>query len=225
MRILVVEDDEHVANAVRRGLEAEGYAVDIALDGTNGQWMATENEYDLVILDSLLPGISGESVCRAMRDAEDWTPVLMLTARGGAQWEVGALDAGADDFLSKPFSYQVLLARIRALLRRGRQERPTVLEAGDLRLDPAAHEVWRGKQQVNLTARQFSVLECLMRHAGETLSKTRLKEHVWDWAYEGDLNIIEVYVRQLRLLVDEPYGRESIKTVRGVGYRLDPNGG
>lgn len=225
MRILMVEDDEHVAGAVKRGLEAEGYAVDVALDGTEGHWMATENAYDLIVLDSMLPGMSGEELCRDLRARGDWTPILVLTARTGAAPEVRALDAGADDFLAKPFSYEVLLARIRALLRRGREERPAILEAGDLRLDPASHQVWRGDVAVELTPRQFGLLECLMRHPGEALSKASLKEHLWDFAYEGDLNIVEVYVRQLRQRIDEPFGRCAIHTIRGVGYRLDPAGG
>lgn len=225
MRILMVEDDEHVAAAVRRGLQAEGYAVDVALDGTDGHWMATENAYDLIVLDSMLPGMSGEAICKELRRRQDWTPILMLTARVGSAREVQALDAGADDFLAKPFSYRVLLARIRALLRRGRQERPVVLECGDLRLDPASHEVWRGEVAIDLTPRQFSLLECLMRSPGVALSKTRLKEQLWDFAYEGDLNVIEVHVRALRKRIDEPFARESIVTVRGVGYRLDPGDG
>jgi DNA-binding response OmpR family regulator len=225
VRILMVEDDEHVAAAVKRGLEAEGYAVDVALDGTDGHWMATENAYDLIVLDSMLPGMSGEDICRALRHRRDWTPILMLTARVGSAPEVHALDAGADDFLAKPFSYQVLLARIRALLRRGRLERPVVLESGDLRLDPASHEVWRGEVPIDLTPRQFALLECLMRSPGVALSKARLKEQLWDFAYEGDLNVIEVHVRALRKRIDEPFGCESIVTVRGVGYRLDPVGG
>lgn len=225
MRILMVEDDEHVAAAVKRGLEAEGYAVDAALDGTDGHWMATENAYDLIVLDSMLPGMGGEDLCRALRRARDWTPILMLTARVGSAPEVTALDAGADDFLAKPFSYQVLLARIRALLRRGRQERPVVLESGDLRLDPASHEVWRGGVPIDLTPRQFALLECLMRSPGVALSKVRLKEQLWDFAYDGDLNVIEVHIRALRKRIDEPFCRTSIVTVRGVGYRLDPVGG
>lgn len=224
MRILMVEDDEHVAAAVKRGLEAEGYAVDVALDGTDGHWMATENPYDLIVLDSMLPGMSGEDLCRDLRLRRDWTPILMLTARVGTAPEVHALDAGADDFLAKPFSYQVLLARIRALLRRGRRERPVVLESGDLRLDPASHEVWRGEVPIDLTPRQFALLECLMRSPGVALSKARLKEQLWDFAFEGDLNVIEVHVRALRKRIDEPFGCESIVTVRGVGYRLDPVG-
>ncbi|MGH1562853.1 response regulator transcription factor [Mumia sp. DW29H23] len=224
MRILVVEDDAHVAGAVKRGLEAEGYAVDVAGDGRDGLWLATENEYDVVVLDSMLPLLSGEDLCRTLREREDWTPVVMLTARVGTDVEVTALDSGADDFLAKPFSYQVLLARIRALVRRGGSERPSVLAVGDLTLDPAAHRVRRGEVEIDLTPRQFAVLECLMRHPGEALSKARLRDHVWDFAYEGDLNIVEVYVRQLRQRIDEPFGRETLITVRGVGYRIAADG-
>lgn len=225
MRILVVEDDLAVAAAVRRGLESEGYAVDMAADGEEGLWLAGENDYDAIVLDMMLPKVAGEEVCRRLRLAGNWTPVLMLTARTGVRTEAGALDAGADDFLAKPFAYVVLLARLRALLRRGRHERPTVLVAGDLRLDPASHRVWRGETSVELTPRQFSLLELLMRRAGEVLSKTTILGHVWDFAYDGDPNIVEVYVRQLRKRIDEPFGRTSLQTVRLVGYRLDPEGG
>ena len=225
MRILIVEDDHVVAGAVRRGLEREGFAVDVAADGTEGLWRATETSYDAVVLDIMLPGLSGYEVCARMRAAENWSPVLMLTARDGDVDEARALDTGADDYLSKPFSYVVLLARLRALLRRGQQERPAVLRAGDLRLDPATHRVWRGDTQVELTPRQFSLLEFLMRRRGDVLSKTEILEHVWDFAFDGDPNIVEVYVGQLRRRVDEPFGRSSLRTVRGVGYRLDPDGG
>jgi DNA-binding response OmpR family regulator len=225
MRILVVDDDLHVASAVRRGLEAEGYAVDVALDGTEARWLATENAYDAMVLDVMLPGLNGDALCTRLRESGDWTPILMLTANGGESEEARALDAGADDFLAKPFSYVVLLARLRALLRRGRAERPQVLVAGDLRLDPAEHRVSRGDVPVHLSPRQFSLLEYLMRHAGEVLSKTRILGHVWDFTFDGDPNIVEVYVRQLRLRVDQPFGRAALQTVRGVGYRLDADGG
>ena len=225
MRILVVEDDKLVARAVRRGLEAEGYAVDVALDGTEGAWLAAENEYDALVLDVMLPGIPGDQLCARLREAGDWTPILMLTARSLPEEEARALDAGADDFLAKPFSYVVLVARLRALLRRGRRERPAVLEVGDLRLDPAQHQVWRGHVAVDLTPRQFSLLELLMRRPGEVLSKASILEHVWDFAYEGDPNIVEVYVRQLRQRIDIPFDRASLQTVRLVGYRLDPEAG
>ena len=225
MRILVVDDDAHVAGSVRRGLEGEGYAVDVALDGTEGHWLASENPYDAMVLDSMLPGMSGDELCARLRAAGVWTPILMLTARSGESDEAQALDAGADDFLSKPFSYVVLLARLRALLRRGGVQRPAVLVAGDLTLDPATHRVARGDVEVPLSPRQFSLLEYFLRHAGEVLPKSRLLEHVWDFSFEGDPNIVEVYVHQLRLRVDEPFGRSALQTVRGAGYRLDRDGG
>ena len=225
MRILVVEDDKHVARAVKRGLEAEGYAVDVAFDGSEGLWLATENAYDAMVLDIMLPGVSGYELCSKLRDARDWTPILMLTAKEAEEDEARALDTGADDFLAKPFSYMVLLARLRALLRRGQRERPSLLAAGDLRLDPAEHRVWRGDAVVELTPRQFALLEFLMRRAGEVLSKREILEHVWDFAFEGDPNIVEVYVGQLRQRLDRPFGRCSLQTVRHVGYRLDPQGG
>jgi two-component system OmpR family response regulator len=225
MRILVVEDDKHVARAVKRGLEAEGYAVDVAFDGSEGLWLAVENAYDAMVLDIMLPGIGGYELCSKLREARDWTPILMLTAKDAEEDEAHALDTGADDFLAKPFSYMVLLARLRALLRRGQRERPSMLTAGDLRLDPAEHGVWRGDTKVELTPRQFALLEFLMRRAGEVLSKREILEHVWDFAFEGDPNIVEVYVGQLRQRVDRPFGRRSLQTVRHVGYRLDPEGG
>ena len=225
MRILVVDDDAHVAGSVRRGLEGEGYAVDVAFDGTEGHWLASENPYDAMVLDSMLPGMSGDELCARLRAAGVWTPILMLTARSGESDEAQALDAGADDFLSKPFSYVVLLARLRALLRRGGAERPAVLVAGDLTLDPATHRAARSDVEVPLSPRQFSLLEYFLRHAGEVLPKSRILEHVWDFSFEGDPNIVEVYVRQLRLRVDEPFGRSALQTLRGVGYRLDPDGG
>ena len=225
MRILVVEDDKHVALAVRRGLEGEGYAVDVALTGTDGEWFATENAYDAMVLDVMLPGLPGDELCARLRAAGNWVPILMLTARAGAEQEARALDAGADDFLAKPFSFVVLMARIRALLRRGGGERPAVLTAGDLGLDTAEHRVWRGDVPIVLTPRQFTLLEFHMRRAGEVLPKATILEHVWDFSFEGDPNIVEVYVRQLRQRIDEPFGRAALQTVRLVGYRLDPEGG
>ncbi|MGH3332101.1 MAG: response regulator transcription factor [Nocardioidaceae bacterium] len=225
MRILVVDDDKHVARALKRGMEAEGFAVDVAFDGSEAEWLAGENPYDAIVLDVMLPVVDGLELCRRLREAGDWTPILMLTAKNGIDDETRALDTGADDFLAKPFSYVVLVARLRALLRRGRRSLPTVLEAGDLRLDPASHAAWRGEHPVELTPRQFSLLEFLMRRAGEVLPKRVILEHVWDFAFEGDPNIVEVYVRQLRLRIDEPFGRASLQTVRGAGYRLDPGGG
>jgi len=225
VRILVVEDDKNVARAVRRGLESEGFAVDVAFDGTEGLWLASESAYDAIVLDIMLPGIDGYTVCARLREADNWAPILMLTARDGERDEAAALDTGADDFLAKPFSYVVLVARLRALLRRGGHERPVVLRAGDLALDPAAHRVSRGDDEIALTPRQFSLLEFLMRRTGEVLSKSEILGHVWDFAFEGDPNIVEVYVRQLRQRIDEPFGRRSLQTVRLVGYRLDPDGG
>jgi DNA-binding response OmpR family regulator len=225
MRILVVDDDARVARAVTRGLEAEGFAVDVAADGTEGEWLAGENAYDALVLDVMLPGVDGYELCRRLRRSGNWTPILMLTAKNGADDEVHALDTGADDFLAKPFAFGVLVARIRALLRRHGDERPTVLSVGDLRLDPAAHRVHRGNQLVELTPRQFSLLEFLMRRAGEVLSKRVILEHVWDFAFDGDPNIVEVYVRQLRTRIDIPFDRQSLRTVRGAGYLLDPDGG
>ena len=225
MRILVVEDDVQVARAVCRGLEAEGYAVDVALDGAEGHWLATENDYDALVLDVMLPEITGDRLCARLRHAGNWTPILMLTARSLPEEEARALDAGADDFLAKPFSYLVLVARLRALLRRGGHERPAVLEVGDLRLDPATHQAWRGGREVELTPRQFSLLEFLMRRPGEVISKAQILEHVWDFAFDGDPNIVEVYVRQLRQRIDVPFERHALQTVRLVGYRLDSGGG
>lgn len=220
MRVLVVEDDKQLAAALRRGLEAEGYAVDIALTGTDGEWYASENTYDAMVVDVMLPGLAGDVLCARRRDSGDWTPILMLTARSGPTQEARALDAGADDFLAKPFSFMVLAARLRALLRRGSRERPTVLEVGDLRLDPAVHRVWRGDTAIDLTPRQFSLLEFLMRHPDEVLSKAMILEHVWDFSFDGHPNIVEVYVRQLRQRIDEPFGRSTLRTFRMVGYRL-----
>jgi DNA-binding response OmpR family regulator len=220
VRILVVEDDKQLAAGLRRGLEAEGYAVDVALDGTEGEWFAAENAYDALVVDVMLPGLTGDVLCARRRDAGDWTPILMLTARAGPEQETRALDAGADDFLAKPFSFMVLTARIRALLRRGSAQRPAVLEVGDLRLDPAKHQVWRGDKPVALTPRQFALLEFFMRRPDEVLSKAAILEHVWDFAFDGHPNIVEVYVRQLRQRIDEPFGRSSLQTVRLVGYRL-----
>jgi DNA-binding response OmpR family regulator len=222
MRVLVVEDDKRLAGSVKRGLEAEGYAVDVALDGTDGKWLATEQDYDAIVLDIMLPGLNGYRVCEELREAGNWTPILMLTAKRGEYDEAEALDTGADDFLSKPFSFVVLLARLRALLRRGTRERPAVLHVGDLRVDPAARRVWRGEQEVLLTTREFAVLEYLVRHAGAVVQKGRLLEHVWDFDFEGDPNIVEVYVGRLRRKIDEPFGVSTIETVRGAGYRMDP---
>jgi DNA-binding response OmpR family regulator len=227
MRILVVEDEVRLAEAVRRGLEAEGFAVDVAHDGNDGLWRARvgKGTYDAIILDIMLPGMNGFRVCSAIREQEDWTPILMLTAKDGELDEAEALDTGADDFLHKPFSYVVLLARLRALLRRGAPERPTQLSAGDLRLDPAEHRCWRGDTELVLTAREFSLLELLMRRTGQVQSKSQILDHVWDPAFDGDANIVEVYIGYLRRKIDVPFGRKAIETLRGAGYRLAANGG
>jgi DNA-binding response OmpR family regulator len=225
VRILVVDDDSSLMRALKRGLEAEGFAVDVALDGQEGLWRAGETRYDAIVLDVMLPVINGYALCARLREQGNWAPILMLTAKDGELDEAEALDTGADDFLSKPFSYVVLIARLRALLRRGRHERPAVLRAGDLRLDPAAHRAWRGQAPVELTPRQFALLEFLMRRPGEVLSKTEILSHVWDFAFDGAPNIVEVYISQLRQRIDEPFGRHALQTVRLVGYRLDPQGG
>jgi DNA-binding response OmpR family regulator len=225
VRVLVVDDDRRLVRALKRGLEGEGFAVDVAFDGDEGLWHAKEHNYDALVLDVMLPGMSGLDLCARLRDAGNWAPILMLTARGGEHDEAHALDTGADDFLAKPFSYVVLVARLRALLRRGRAERPATLLVGDLSLDPAGHRVLRGDTEVELTPRQFSLLEFLMRRAGEVVPKATILEHVWDFAYDGDPNIVEVYVGQLRRRIDDPFDRASLQTVRGVGYRLDADGG
>ena len=225
MRVLVVEDEARLADGLRVGLEAEGFAVDVALNGTEGLWMARENAYDAIVLDIMLPGTNGYRVCASLRAGGVWTPILMLTAKEGEWDEVEALDTGADDYLTKPFSYAVLVARLRALLRRGSGARPTVLEAGDLRLDPAARRAWRADVEVDLTAREMSLLEFLLRRRGEVVSKREILDHVWDEDFEGDPNILEVYVRHLRNKLDRPFQREAIETVRGSGYRLAADGG
>jgi two-component system, OmpR family, response regulator len=225
MRVLVVEDEKRLAAGLRKGLEAEGFAVDVALDGADGLWMAREHAYDAIVLDIMLPGINGYKVCATLRQDGVWTPILMLTAKDGEWDEVEALDTGADDYLTKPFAYAVLVARLRALLRRGARERPVVLEAGDLRLDPAARRAWRGDVEVELTPRELALLEFLLHRRGEVVSKREILEHVWDYDFEGDSNIVEVYVWHLRSKLDRPFGRDTIQTVRGAGYRLAADGG
>ena len=225
MRVLVVEDERRLAAGLRSGLAAEGFAVDVALDGTDGLWMAREHPYDVIVLDIMLPGVNGYRLCSALRRDGNWTPILMLTAKEGELDEVEALDSGADDYLTKPFSYAVLVARLRALLRRGARERPAVLTAGDLRLDPAAKRAWRGQVEVELTARELALLEFLLRRRGEAVAKREILQHVWDDEFEGDPNIVEVYVRHLRNKLDRPFGRAAIQTVRGTGYRLVADGG
>ncbi|WP_430647594.1 response regulator transcription factor [Agromyces sp. GXS1127] len=225
MRLLVVEDETRLAEGLKRGLEAEGFAVDVAATGTDGLWLARENRYAAILLDIMLPGLNGYLVCRALRDADDWTPVLMLTAKDGEWDQVEALDTGADDYLTKPFSFAVLVARVRALIRRGAAPRPAVLTAGDLELDPATRAVRRGDAPVELTAREFAVLEFLIRRAGEVVAKREILEGVWDFDFDGDPNIVEVYIRHLRNKVDRPFGRDGIQTLRGAGYRLAVDGG
>jgi two-component system, OmpR family, response regulator len=222
VKLLLVEDDVKLAGAVRRGLEAEGHSVEVAHDGDEGLWRATEGTYDLVVLDIMLPGRNGYRVCADLRAAGDWTPILMLTAKDGDLDEAEALDTGADDFLTKPFSFAVLAARVRALLRRGADRAVAPQAVGDLRLDPARRRAWRGEREIGLTAREFDVLALLVRRAGEVLSKAQILAGVWDSDFEGDPNVVEVYVRRLRRKVDEPFGRRSITTVRGAGYRIDP---
>lgn len=225
MRILIVDDEVSLAEGVRRGLVAEGFAVDVANDGIDGLWLARENHYDAIVLDLMMPGMSGWKVCAALRDEGDWTPILMLTARDGDWDQVESFKGGADDYVTKPFAFSVLVARIRALVRRGAPERPAVLKAGDLSLDPATRRVTRDKAEIELTSREFAVLEYLLRHAGQVRSKRQVIGNVWDDDFEGDPNIVEVYVGHLRSKIDRPFGRTSIETVRGAGYRLAVDGG
>ncbi len=220
MRILVIEDEKKMAALVRRGLREEGFSVDVADRGEDALWRAAATEYDGIVLDVMLPGIDGFETCRRLRADGVWAPVLMLTARDSVEDRVAGLDGGADDYLVKPFSFAELLARLRALARRGPVDRPTVLEVGDLRLDPATRQVWRGEAEVHLSAKEFALLEAFMRRPGEVLSRFQLLEHAWDYAYENRSNVIDVYVRYLREKVDRPFGVKSIETVRGAGYRL-----
>jgi two-component system, OmpR family, response regulator len=220
MRVLVVEDEVKMAGLIRRGLREEGLAADVAIKGEDALWMAQATSYDAIVLDVMLPGIDGFETCRRLRSEGVWSPVLMLTARGGVEDRVAGLDGGADDYLVKPFSFSELLARLRALARRGPVEQATVLAVGDLRLDPAAHRVWRGGREIELSAKEFALLETFMRRAGEVLSRYQLLEHAWDYEYENRSNVVDVYVRYLREKVDRPFGTDSIETVRGVGYRL-----
>jgi two-component system OmpR family response regulator len=220
MRILVVEDDVKMAGLLHRGLVEEGHAADIARQGDDALWRARAVDYDAIVLDLLLPGIDGFEVCRRLREGGVWTPVLMLTARDSVEDRVAGLDAGADDYLQKPFSFAELSARLRALVRRGSPERPTVLEVDDLRLDPATREVWRNGTEIQLSTKEFALLETFMRRPGDVLSRDLLLEHAWDYAYERRSNVVDVYVRYLREKIDRPFGRDTIETVRGTGYRL-----
>lgn len=225
MRVLVVEDDVKMAAAIRRGLRFEGIVVDLAEGGDEALRLAGATEYDAILLDVMLPDFDGFETCRRLRSRGVWVPILMLTARDAVEDRVRGLDTGADDYLTKPFSLAEVLARLRALARRGPIERPTVLEVGDLRLDPATHEVWRGEHEIQLSAREFALLETFMRRPGTVLSRFDLLEHAWDFAYENRSNIIDVYVRHLRKKIDEPFGRHSLETIRGAGYRLRADGG
>jgi two-component system OmpR family response regulator len=225
MRVLVVEDEVKMAALVRRGLTEDGQSVDIASSGEDALAMAGATEYDAIVLDVMLPRIDGFEVCRRLRKEGIWAPVLMLTARDAVEDRIAGLDTGADDYLTKPFSFAELLARLRALARRGPVERPAVLEVGALRLDPATHQVWRAKIEIPLSSKEFSLLEIFMRRPGQVLSRFDLLEHAWDYGYENRSNVIDVYVRYLREKVDRPFGKSSIETVRGAGYRLRTDGG
>jgi two-component system, OmpR family, response regulator len=224
MRILIVEDSAKMAGLLKKGLDRQGYAVDAVTDGQDAVWMATENDYDAIVLDVILdargPAIDGFEVCRRLRTARRWAPVLMVTARDAVADRVHGLDAGADDYLTKPFSLDELLARLRALMRRPPTGRPAVLTLGDLSLDPARHEVARGGSVIDLTPTEFALLECLMRRPGDVLTRATLVEHVWDFAFDGDPQIVTVYIRALRDKIDRPFQRASLETVRGLGYRI-----
>jgi two-component system, OmpR family, response regulator len=220
VRVLIVEDEVKLAALLRRGLAEEAHAADIAGSGEDAVWMAQATEYDAIVLDLMLPGVDGIEVCRRLRANGVWAPVLMLTARDGVEDRVDGLDAGADDYLTKPFAFAELLARLRALARRGAAERPAELTVGDLRLDPATRQVRRGDAEIELSAKEFALLETFMRRPGRVLSRFELLEHAWDYEYENRSNVVDVYVRYLREKIDRPFGRSSLETVRGVGYRL-----
>ncbi|MEU9867923.1 response regulator transcription factor [Actinomadura sp. NPDC048021] len=220
MRVLVVEDEIRTAALLQRGLCEEGYAVDVAANGPDAVWQAVENPYDAIVLDVMLPGLDGFEVCRRLRVGDCWAPVLMLTARDAVSDRVHGLDAGADDYLTKPFSFAELLARLRALVRRGAKERPTLLAVGDLRLDPSSRRVWRGEAERQLSPKEFALLELFMRHPGDVLTRTTILEHVWDYAYDGSSNVVDQYVAYLRRKIDDPGTESVLETVRGAGYRL-----
>jgi len=220
MRVLVVEDEPKMANVIRRSLTKEGLVADVAARGEEGLWMAQATPYDAIVLDVMLPDVSGFELCRQLREREVWSPVLMLTARGAVEDRVSGLDSGADDYLVKPFAIAELLARLRSLARRGVPERPVVLEVGDLMLDPAARTVRRGDTDIQLSTKEFSLLETFMRRPGQVLSRLQLLEHAWDFAYEAQSNVVDVHVGRLRDKIDRPFERQSLETVRGVGYRL-----
>jgi two-component system, OmpR family, response regulator len=224
VRILIVEDEVKMAGLLRRGLLEEGHAVDLAATGGEALVRAGATEYDAIVLDVMLPGSDGFQVCRQLRQKGVWSPVLMLTARDAVEDRVAGLDTGADDYLTKPFSFAELLARLRAVARRGAVERPALLEVGDLRMNPATRQVWRGDTEIALSAKEFALLETFMRRPGQVLSRFDLLEHAWDYAYESRSNVVDVYVRYLREKIDRPFGRTSLETVRGAGYRLRKEG-
>jgi two-component system OmpR family response regulator len=224
MRVLIVEDELKMASLLRRGLVEEGHAADVATSGEDALWMAQSHLYEAIVLDVMLPGKSGFETCKQLRNAGVWSPVLMLTARDGVDDRVAGLDAGADDYLTKPFSFAELLARLRALVRRGSGERPTELAVGSLRLDPASRRAWRDQTEISLSPKEFALLEAFMRRPGQVLSRLQLLEHAWDFAYEHRSNVVDVYVRYLREKIDRPFDCESLETVRGVGYRLREDG-
>jgi two-component system, OmpR family, response regulator len=221
MRVLIVEDERKMAVLLRRALAEESHLAEVARDGETAVAMARASDYDAIVMDVMLPGIDGFAACRHIRDACVWTPLLLLTARDAVADRVAGLDSGADDYLTKPFSFDELLARLRALVRRGETPRPVMIAVGDLRLDPATRRVWRGDHEIDLTAKEFTLLETFMRRPGIVLSRSRLLEYAWDYGLDNRSNVIDVYVRQLREKIDRPFGRNSVRTVRGAGYRLD----
>jgi two-component system OmpR family response regulator len=225
VRVLIVEDELRMASLMRRGLVQEGLAVDVAMSGEDALWMAPASDYDVIVLDVMLPGISGFETCKQLRTKGVWAPVLMLTARDSVEDRVTGLDMGADDYVVKPFAFAELLARLRALVRRGEPERPSVLQVDDLRLDPATRRVWRDSTEIQLSSKEFAVLETFMRRPDEVLTRLHLLEHAWDFAYDNRSNIVDVYIRHLRKKIDEPFGRASLETVRGAGYRLRSDNG
>jgi two-component system OmpR family response regulator len=225
VRVLIVEDDVRLAAALRRGLQTEGIIADVAMRGEDALWMAGATDFDAVVLDIMLPGIDGFDTCRRLREDRVWAPIIMLTARDAVEDRVRGLDEGADDYLTKPFSFAELSARLRALARRGKKERPAVLEVGGLRLDPATRQAWRDGRTLELSTKEFALLEAFMRRPGEVLTRLDMLEHAWDFGYENRSNVIDVYVRYLREKVDRPFGVTSLETVRGAGYRLRADGG
>ena len=225
MRVLVVEDEPKMAGLLRRALAEEGYAVDVATDGVTGLDAASGREYDAIVFDVMLPAMTGFEACARLRSLQVWTPVLLLTARDAITDRIRGLDGGADDYLIKPFAFAELLARLRALVRRGTVERPPAIEVGDLRLDPATRQVWRGKTEIDLSSKEFTLLETFMRHAGYVLSRSQLLEQAWEYDFEHRSNVVEVYIRYLRRKIDVPFDVVSIETVRGAGYRLRKDGG